>query len=269
MRTATAGRSGRSGQGSGRLADAPTAALVPAARQGDQDALAELYRRVWPRALAAVRRRCGWDEAEDAVAEGFARALDRLDQIRDPAAAEAWLTQSAVRSSLDLARRRRRAQPSGGAGELPKGRTPDGESAVERLLTQLDHAAVASSVKQLPGDLQHLVRLRYVDGLSIAEIAVVLGRPEGTVRRRCFDACRLIEQRFLRHQLGTAIGECAVVTEQLCRSLSRSVSPRTRHRIDQHLRACTRCRHRQAELTDTVAELDRRRRHLTSVGAGA
>src|ERR1700704_6010988 len=56
-----------------RIGEVPSAELALFARGGDRDALAELYRRAWPRALAAVRSTSGWDEAEDAVAEGFVR----------------------------------------------------------------------------------------------------------------------------------------------------------------------------------------------------
>jgi NitT/TauT family transport system substrate-binding protein len=231
------------------------AALTGAARRGDQEALAELYRRAWPRALAAVRTSCGWDEAEDAVAVGFVRALDRLSQIHDPTAVEAWLTRSAIRASIDLARRRRRAQPWGAPADLPQTGKQHAESAAERALARLDRAALASLVQQLPNELGRLIRLRYVAGLSVQEVSAAVGLPEGTVRRRCFDAYRLLRQRFLQQQLRSGAGECATVTDQLCRAASRNVSTRARRRIEQHLGHCRGCRERQAELAETVAEL--------------
>jgi len=229
------------------------------AGRGDPEALGELYRRAWPRALAAVRTSCGWDEAEDAVAVGFARALGRLDQIRDPTAVEAWLTRSAVRASADLARRRGRVEPSGSASDLPRTEGQHAESAAEKLLAGLDRAAIVSAVEQLPDELRRLILLRYVSGLSVHEVAAAVGLPEGTVRRRCFEAYRLLRQRFLRQHLRAATGECVTVTDQICRAASRRVSALERRRIDEHLGRCAGCRRRQAELVEILAELGRRR----------
>ncbi len=241
MRSSTAGLC--------RSATSPPEVLALAAREGDPDALAELYRRVWPVALATVRAACGWDESEDAVAEGFARALDRLDQLRDPAAIEAWLTRSAVRAATDLARKRRRAEPGGTAADLPRPRDPHIESAAEGAFARSDRAAIAASVEALPDDLRRLARLRFDAGLSVREVADLLSLPEGTIRRRCFDAYRLIRQRFLRQHLRPAAGECAVVTDQLCRAACRRLSSLAERRVEQHLRRCAGCQHRQRELT--------------------
>ncbi len=231
-----------------RPEEAPSGALALRARSGDQGAVAELYRRAWPRALAAVRASCGHDEAEDAVAEGFARAFARLHQIRDPAAVEVWLSRSAVRASLELARRRRRVRPCGGPEELPGGNAHQAESAAERVVAALDRAAIAASVGELPPDLRHMVRLRYVAGLSVREVATRLALPEGTVRRRCFDARRLLRQRFLHHNLRPATGECKGVTDQLCRAAGRDSAVTAHQWVERHLRRCPGCRARRTEL---------------------
>jgi RNA polymerase sigma-70 factor, ECF subfamily len=236
----------------------PAAVLARQGMGGDQAALAELYRRTWPRALAAVRTSCGGDEAEDAVAMGFARAFDHLDQIRDPSAVEAWLTRSAIRASVDLARRRRRTQPWGAPADLPWTARQHAESAADRALTRLDRATVAASVDALPDELRRLICLRYVAGLSVREAAVVVGLPEGTVRRRCFDAYQLLRQRFLRHHLLAGTGECATITDQLCRAASRNLSAPARRRIDQHLAQCPACQEREAEVAETLELLRRR-----------
>jgi RNA polymerase sigma-70 factor (ECF subfamily) len=178
--------------------DMSPALLVRQARRDNQQAVAELYRRAWPSALARVRAQFGSDEAEDAVAEGFARAFAHLDQLRDPAAVEAWLTRSAVRAWLDLARRRQRVQPAGAPTELPPAIGPPThcESVAERFVAGVDRAVINSCIVQLPEDLRQMVCLRYIAGLSVHEVAARMALPEGTVRRRCFDARLLLRQRF-------------------------------------------------------------------------
>ena len=243
-----------------RPLDVPSAALALQARAGDQGAVAELYRRAWPRALAAVCATCGPDEAEDAVAEGFARAFARLHQIRDLAAVEVWLSRSAVRASVDLARRRRRAQPCGAPTELPADRWHHGESAADRVMAALDHAALAASLRELPADLRGMVRLRYVEGLSVREMAGRLAMPEGTVRRRCFDARRMLRQRFLRQHLRPASGECEAVTDRLCRAAGRDDAPPVHRRVERHLQRCPGCRARRTELEAWAGRTARRGR---------
>jgi RNA polymerase sigma-70 factor, ECF subfamily len=241
----------------------PSATLAIRSRSGDQEAAAELYRRAWPRALAIVRRSHGWDEAEDAVALGFAHALGRLDQIQEPGAVEAWMIRCATRAAIDLARRRCRAQPWGAPIDLPAGRGAEhdagAESAADRALAGFERAALVRSLAQLPDDLGRLIVLRYLAGLSVPEVAARTGLPEGTVRRRCFDAYRLLRQRFWEQHLRPGVGECATVTDQLCRAASRNISARSRRRIDQHLGHCLGCRERQAALIEAIAERASRR----------
>src|SRR5579859_2611630 len=238
------------------VAEATAAELARAAQQGDGHACAALYRRAWPRALAAVRASCGWDEAEDAVAEAFARALGRLDQLREPAAVETWLARCAVRAATDLARCRWRAQPAGHATDLPV-EAVFAESAADRALSVLDSAAMAEIVGQLPENLRQVIGLRYLAGFSVREVAARLSLPEGTVRRRCFDGCQLVQQRFLHHHLRPATGECAAVTDHLCRGTARALSALAQRRVERHVRGCAPCQARQAELTVALDELSR------------
>jgi len=175
-----------------------SAELARRAQQDDAAAMGELYRRMAGRALAAARCYATPNDAEDAVADGFVRALTFLHQLRDAQAVESWVIRCVVRAAIDLSRKRRRQYPNPAISELADRSCPPSESAAEWALRAIDHQEVATTLDALPPRTRTLLRLRYEATLSVREIAVLLNEPEGTVRRRCFEARRLARHRFLR-----------------------------------------------------------------------
>lgn len=86
--------------------------LVERARRGDEDAFAELVRIGAPAALGAARR-ITRDAAlaEDAAQEAFLRAYRALGDYRHESSFAAWIRKIAVRTAIDLVRRRRPEDP--------------------------------------------------------------------------------------------------------------------------------------------------------------
>jgi RNA polymerase sigma factor (sigma-70 family) len=194
-------------------------------------------------------------DADDAVAEGLSRALRRIDQLRDPAAVEAWMLRSVVRCAIDLSRRRRRQRTIDAADALTSSPGRASESAAEAVITAMEHDSMAEALGCLEPGIRLLLYLRYEACLSIQHIALTLDRPAGTIRRQCVEARRLAGQQFLGRHVRPASGPCAQVTEVLCRSPQRPPAIRVRQRTAEHLRRCRACRDRQNELTDVLAEL--------------
>ena len=242
------------------LAEFSFSHLADAARAGDEAAIVELDRRTAGRARAAATGFCRDADADDAVAEGFSRALARLDQLVDPAAVEAWLIRCVIRAAIDLSRQYRRQRPTGDLGALQERAVPAAESAADRALTLIDERSLATVVSQLEPGTRQLLLLRYHAGMSVRRIAAALGRPDGTVRRQFVEAHRMAGEQFLGRQLRPAGGECSTAVHQLCRSPYRTPSVLARRRLDEHLRGCRACRDRQAELWARLAELGLRRR---------
>ena len=153
--------------------------LVAAALAGSREAAAELFERHWPGAWRAAyaitgRRAMADDIAQDAFERAFA-ALSRFDRRRPFAP---WLHRIVVNRSLDLLRSERRLV----GGEVPEGEWHDTEDGDRALLD-----AVAS----LPLQRRVVVVLRYGLGFAPADIASILGLPDGTVHSRL---ARALEQ---------------------------------------------------------------------------
>jgi RNA polymerase sigma-70 factor (ECF subfamily) len=159
------------------LTDAELGSL---ARTGDAQALAALLERCRPSlygtAIGLLRNRA---DALDAVQDTFVTALVRLEDLRDGAAARAWL-HAVVRNVCLMRIRQRRELPSGSVE--PPGTAPDAEEALDAHLMR---DWVWQALGALPADEQVTVLLRYFTRCeSYDGIARVTGVPVGTVRSR-------------------------------------------------------------------------------------
>jgi RNA polymerase sigma-70 factor, ECF subfamily len=86
--------------------------LVIAARAGSSAAFDELYRAHVPMVATLARTRASRDQAvvNDVVQEVFTRALERLDQLRDPRRFGAWVRAIAMHVIIDHHRAAARAR---------------------------------------------------------------------------------------------------------------------------------------------------------------
>jgi len=149
--------------------------LVLAARDGSQDARAELARRhwrsAWSRAFAVTGRSA---VADDIAQESVVTALAKLDDLADPSAFAAWLGRIATRRALDVLRSERRLVE---IDELPE---PAAEWAGEPGEAEDARRAVAA----LSPDRRAVIVMRFWLDLTPSEIADSLEVPVGTVNSR-------------------------------------------------------------------------------------
>ncbi len=114
-----------------------------------------------------------WTEAQDAVQEGFARALARWSTVSGHADPVAWVRTVSNRVAISRWRRARTALAFGRTQRL---QTSPGPSE--------DHVALVEGLKQLPHAQREALVLFYLADMSIADIAGQLGIPTGTVKAR-------------------------------------------------------------------------------------
>jgi len=131
------------------------------------------------RRLYAVARRMSHDseESRDLVQETFLRAARRIASVpAGDAEAEAWLVRVLVNLCRDRERRRRVRQRYARAATSPAITRADPEGpAVAR-------ATVATALATLPPRRRACLVLRELEGLSVREIAEMLGLQQVTVR---------------------------------------------------------------------------------------
>ena len=165
--------------------------LIARAR-GDRSAFGELYERYVDRIYAYLLYRTGSrPDAEDLTQRVFSQALAAIAD-HDPAAGSAggWLFTIAhnLLANYHRTRARRPSARLEAAAEAVDPAVP-----LEGVEAQEDARAVRRALARLSADRQHLILLKYVVGLSNAEIGRVLGKSEGAIKsllRRTLGALR-------------------------------------------------------------------------------
>jgi RNA polymerase sigma-70 factor (ECF subfamily) len=160
--------------------------LLAAHVAGDRDAFAELVRRHRDRLWAvAVRTLHDREEAADALQDALLKAYRSAAGFRGEAAVTTWLHRIVVNSCLDRVRRRQ-ARPT---VPLPSSTVDhDGRSRPDPASPVIDHdthLVVRQALAQLPEEQRSALILVDVQGYPVAEVAVILGVAEGTVKSRC------------------------------------------------------------------------------------
>lgn len=165
-----------------------TELLVIRAQLGEHDALRALFARWNGRLLAHATRVLGPHaslDASDAAQEAWLAIAKRITKLSDPALFAPWAHRIVTFKCADLSRkavRERRARENKPAIESTEHaeRADDLRSALERL--SLEHRTVLS--------------MRYGSELSVAQIAMAVGAPEGTVKSRLHAAREAIRQHM-------------------------------------------------------------------------
>ena len=169
------------------------AECVARARAGDRDALEELFRRYHRQVSAVVARVLDHpSDVEDIVQDTFVRAFRGLASFRGEAAFSTWLCRIAINAALRRARQVQ-AQPAllsemaGGSSEWEPADRANLEALVEQRASERE---IRGAVAALPPKHRLVVSLRYFDGYTCEEIAVLLGCSVGTVWSRLYYAHR-------------------------------------------------------------------------------
>jgi RNA polymerase sigma-70 factor (ECF subfamily) len=182
-----------------RLASLEDETLVDRATAGDREAFGELYDRCVRRVFRHVSYMVNdLDLAEDLTEQTFLRALEAIHRYkRRGVPFLAWL----LRIARNLYLNDRRVQRNnlsihnkwnGGAAASP-------EFYCE---AKLDGEEVWRAVRALDGDQRQVIVLRFMDGLSYADVADVLGKSVGAVRVAQYRALRALRRRLEDGDLG-------------------------------------------------------------------
>ncbi len=155
-------------------------ALVTRAKGGDRDAFGALYRAHVGAVSRVVRFRLGRDD-EDAVSEVFLRAWRGLATYRDTGAPfAAWLYGIARHVAIDLVRVAGRTEVR---AELP-------DRGVDPMIAEM--LTLHDAIEQLPTEQRQVIELKYLVGMSNAEVAAAMGTSAGAVNAKQWRALKML-----------------------------------------------------------------------------
>jgi RNA polymerase sigma-70 factor, ECF subfamily len=172
--------------------------LVAAAQAGDREAFGELATRFEPMVYSiALRRLSNHSEAQELCQEVLVKAMQKIEQLKVPAAFAGWLRSITVRMAIN--RQVRRAPTI-----ATEPHALDATCVV--LNTPLDAALANERAAQVRGGLAQLGDLDrttleafYVRGESLSQMSAAFDAPIGTIKRRLH-----VARKRLARQLETA-----------------------------------------------------------------
>jgi RNA polymerase sigma-70 factor, ECF subfamily len=156
--------------------------LVRATQAGDQEAFGQLYDRYHEMVFRYVLFRVGDRQlAEDLTAETFLRALRRIASVsyqgRDIGA---WFVTIARNLVLDHVKSGRYRLEVSTADMRDADPGTDGPE--DAVLQQLTNEELLAGIRRLGGEQQECISLRFLQGLSVAETAAVMGKTDGAIK---------------------------------------------------------------------------------------
>jgi RNA polymerase sigma-70 factor (ECF subfamily) len=169
--------------------------LLTGARQFDLAALSQIHDCFYKLIYRYARHRTGDDQAaEDTAGEVFVRLLDALEKGKAPRQSlRGWLFGTAGHIVNDHFRRHYRVQNEDleAHATLP---ASDEANPEHQLQLNLTEERLRTALTRLTPEQQHVVTLRFGQGLSHREVAELVGKSEGAVKLLQFRAMQALRR---------------------------------------------------------------------------
>jgi RNA polymerase sigma factor (sigma-70 family) len=248
------------------LADSPRAAdltgatllsdgeLVTLAREGDRRAFGTLYLRHHDAAWRVACTAAGsTTDAEDAVAEGFAKVFAALPRIVDRDLAFRPYVLACVRNAaVDKHRRQKKVDLR---DDVPDQATVLGDPD-EIVLADLERNLVGEALRTLPERWRTVLWLTEVEGMTPTEVSAVIGIKPNAVAALAYRAREGLREAYLQaHLRAEARAACRYTVDRLGPYVRGELAERERVKVQAHLDQCSTCRQRRDELADVNASL--------------
>ncbi|GAB3310473.1 hypothetical protein GCM10027451_21370 [Geodermatophilus aquaeductus] len=156
--------------------------LVRQAQDGDAEAFGRLYDHYVTLVHRYVLHRVGdRAQAEDFTSETFVRALRRIDSLsfqgRDVGAWLVTIARNIIRDHVKSSRFRLEVTT---ADMRDADQATDGPE--DAVVARLTNEQLLACIRQLGGEQQECISLRFLQGLSVSETAAVMGKKDGAVK---------------------------------------------------------------------------------------
>ncbi len=162
---------------------ATVADLVICSQEGDREAFGELVVRFENMVYSIALRRCGdYSDAQELVQDVFVKALEKIHQLKTPAAFGGWLRSITVRTAINRGMRKDRAVLAEPA--MLEASSIDTNTPFESALASERAYLVHDGLGRLTDLDRRTLEAFYMRGESLIEMAASFEAPLGTIKRR-------------------------------------------------------------------------------------
>lgn len=170
--------------------------LVSSARLGNRAAQSELVGQYQSRLLRhAYRLLRDTEQAKDAVQDGWVEIIRGLSKLRDESAFRPWAYRLITRRCAKIIAGQKKNREI--AQRVTRDPAIDSESAeIQEFSTEL--GSLRKALETLPPEHSSVVALFYLEEMSVAEAAVALDVPIGTVKSRLLNARKKLRDSLER-----------------------------------------------------------------------
>jgi RNA polymerase sigma-70 factor, ECF subfamily len=220
--------------------------LIARAREGDDEALADLVQRHAPRVLRFGLKLCGdEDDAREVLQNTLLTAARKIREFKGQSRFTTWLY--AIARSFCIKQRTRgdaavELEPLREALGVP---APQSDEPEHRVTTFELQGALERAIRSLETQQREVLVLRDVEGLSAPEVAQVIGVSLDAVKSRLHRA-----RKALREQLSPLLEEaaaqaaCPDVVDLLSRYQEGDINQEACRAMEAHVSRCPPCKAR-------------------------
>lgn len=166
----------------------------------DEDFSKLIFKLYYSSAYKAAYFYCGDNFiAEEAAQEAIFKAIQNIDQLRDPDKIEAWIKRIAVNNATNLLNKSNRVVSLETSTSMLESLDDTPEYIID---SQEAVTAVNDAIQSLDSSMRQVIHLRYFEEMKVKNIALLLNKPEGTIkillhRAKGFIKARLIKEGYV------------------------------------------------------------------------
>jgi RNA polymerase sigma-70 factor, ECF subfamily len=176
--------------------------LVRDVINGDTEVYSELVKRHQSRIFyLGLKFLKHFEEAEDFTQEVFIKGFEKLESFSGKVPFSAWLFRIGYNHGVNKYRSVSGKPVNEEFQEERDGAAEDRQDSPEdEIVRKEEKNQIREILKKLPEIYNIVIRLRFFDGLSYAEIAEALGKPVNTVRSHLFRAKQQVRELYERYR---------------------------------------------------------------------
>ncbi len=157
----------------------PLISLIDRAKSGDQAAFSDLYNQFFKKIYRFIFFRVSHKEvAEDLAEDVFVRAYKKMSSVKQADSFEGWLYQIARNRIIDHYREKKITVSL----DEMENTLEYNSNIVDLVNLQHDQAILLKLLKELTGEQQSVIKMKFLEELDNNEIALSLGKTEGAIR---------------------------------------------------------------------------------------